>query len=1317
VTRVRLLAAFAILLLSLPVVATLPVFSAPGPAVAPGAPIHGFKVKGPAPSDLQILVTLAIPLRNVNVLHSLVTQISDPGSPMFRHFLTPEEVKAEFLPTADFNTMVAFLQTNGLRVETTALDSFIVVGGSVAQFQSALGTGVNTYTNGTRTYYASSSPVTFQGAYVYASNASFIFTRPLVGAQANPRYNVTFTQGSFSAKQLQPVYNATSLYAHGYNGTGKTIGILDFFGSPTIANDLKLFDQTFGFPDTKLTIIPVGPYDPNLGVNQGWSTEISLDVETSHAMAPGAAIDLYVANGALPLSVPIAQIVQDDKVTTLSQSFGNFEWFYSLSYYLGGPSFFTFNSVIPDQLYALGSVEGISFLASSGDAGGSGYSSGPEGNLEYPATSPFVTSVGGTQTYFSSTSTGGTRFAQTAWSNIGFVPNLVNEGGGGGGVSILEPKPWYQLKQPTPPSYPNGRLNPDLSLQAGIDPATLIVDGGSIIGTGGTSESSPLLAGLLTLVAQSAGGNLGLVNPFLYGVGNDQTKYTKGFTPITFGYIVPWTASFGFNLATGWGAPNIGGLAALMKAGSAQHRLTIRGGLFNSTGGSMLGYTQGQKLTVQAKIRDGAARVTSGTFTLSIQSLTGSTSPAAMSYNPGTGNWSATVSIGRQSGISYSYVTGTSTGGATGDAIGVFFAGYVGSLTATGWIYSLPIDPWTWSPSSPLGLTVFVSDLKGNPAPAGPVVMSVQPYNIGSNTYSTAGSLSLLGAGTGSVTGALGVIVPDGPVSLVLTGGFYGYAPTVRGIYLQSSYIYPSVAAEPGSVSPGQALTIISYPIAPVNVYFSISFETGRQFAFDVLSGSNVTASLIDPSGRTVSTAQLYYQSCAQALRVCSGGAQVIYGQLPVPSSATPGLYTVTLSASYGSYTPGGNVTGRFYSQVWVSGPSIKPVISLGHGFIAANAAADVPQSPGGLYMGEKAHVVARLSYANGSAVKYGMFSAVVYPASLASSYTSLMHRAYAGGQLIRLTYDPALQAWLGNATLPGPAGQGVLGALGITSFDYSGPYDVYVTGLSSDGTPTTTEISAQQSFYVQPFAYVDGGTLSSAAGGSRQAFSGVTITASGTISGDVFVGTNTVSGGTLTISGSQIQGTLVVKNATVTLVGVSGGNINATGSTLVLKDSGVGALSLVGSKVTLQDASYQSVSPALPTISAQGLSLPISGVGKYNITVAGQEVVAGSLRAAIDGAATILTLNPTSSTTLVGTGKIDAGALPDGVHTLAVTVSQSDGLSTTFTTSFSTNARQAAQAFQLLLVAAVLAFVAAASAVALYLGLQGRKRARLGQV
>jgi hypothetical protein len=370
---------------------------------------------------------------------------------------------------------------------------------------------------------------------------------------------------------------------------------------------------------------------------------------------------------------------------------------------------------------------------------------------------------------------------------------------------------------------------------------------------------------------------------------------------------------------------------------------------------------------------------------------------------------------------------------------------------------------------------------------------------------------------------------------------------------------------------------------------------------------------------------------------------------------------------------------------VWVAGQTIEPSISVEPGSEHASPDYAVGQASGDqggmLFQGEPAHVVAKIDYSNGTAVRFGEYTAFVYPASLAGEYTSLMHQEYAGGDLVQLAYDPALQAWVGNVTLPSPANQGGLSGLGLSTLDYSGPYDVYVTGVSADGVPTSAAIGAQQPFYIQPYVYFAGGQT--APTGPQVAFDGSQLPTSGTLTGDLFVGSNSVTGGNITITDSQIRGSITVADSTVTLVGVTGGDVNATGSRLILKDSTVGSLTLADSNVTLVDSSYSSVDPALPTISVSGLANTIHGAADYNITVSGSDLAPSYLSAWIDG--NKLDLNAVappangtqSSVTVKGT--LDATSLGDGVHTLTVTVTQADGLSSTLSAQFSTDAHQAA--------------------------------------
>src|SRR6266568_7108770 len=99
----------------------------------------------------------------------------------------------------------------------------------------------------------------------------------------------------YSPVQYRVAYNLNPLYKGGITGAGRTIVIVDSFGSPTIANDLHVFDQQWGFPDPDLQVMKFGnvpPFDPNDPTMVGWAQETTLDVEYAHAIAPGAKIVL-----------------------------------------------------------------------------------------------------------------------------------------------------------------------------------------------------------------------------------------------------------------------------------------------------------------------------------------------------------------------------------------------------------------------------------------------------------------------------------------------------------------------------------------------------------------------------------------------------------------------------------------------------------------------------------------------------------------------------------------------------------------------------------------------------------------------------------------------------------------------------------------------------------------------------------------------------------------------------------------------------------------------------------------------------------------
>jgi subtilase family serine protease len=204
--------------------------------------------------------------------------------------------------------------------------------------------------------------------------------------------------------QLEKAYNLKPLRDAGIDGRGRTIVIVDSFGSPTIEHDLQVFDQTFGLPDPpSLTIIqpagPVPPFDPTNSDMTGWAAETTLDVEWAHVFAPGAAILLVETpvsetegvQGFPEIVTAENYVIDHDLGDVISQSFGATEE--------------TFPS--KDSLLDLRSAfknaaeHKVTVLGASGDLGATDFELNlidiyPMRVTSWPSSDPLVTSVGGT---------------------------------------------------------------------------------------------------------------------------------------------------------------------------------------------------------------------------------------------------------------------------------------------------------------------------------------------------------------------------------------------------------------------------------------------------------------------------------------------------------------------------------------------------------------------------------------------------------------------------------------------------------------------------------------------------------------------------------------------------------------------------------------------------------------------------------------------------------------------------------------------------------------------------------------------------------
>jgi len=982
------------------------------------AAIKGFTVTSKAQWNMPVTATIIIPLKNLNLLNTILMQVSNPNSPYYRHFLNRSQAEELFTNFNEFNYVLSTLKTDGFKIEFTAFSSIIVANGNSGMFSKIFGTNVYIYSNGTAWYYSTPNVINFHGAQIFVTNgSSILFQHPstfvspqLVKAEKNKfqSLNETFSIEPYPTTSLQTVYNITGLLNSGVTGKGKTIGILDFAGNPYIKYQLDYYDSIYGLPNPpNFTITPIGPYDPNMGIATGWDGEISLDVESSHTMAPGANITLYIANYNLNLAPVIAFIDQQDSVNTLSQSFSIPE-----SLMAEFPAMLEYLNVqLADYYYEIGSAMGITFSASTGDAGGSGYSSGPIGTVGYPSTSPFVTALGGTTTFLTFNSMGQvSSFYQTAWSNYGFVPNNINYGGSTGGISSLEPKPWYQFSMSNIKGYPNGRMVPDVSLEANVFPGMVFVFGQNMTGiSGGTSEASPLFAGLITLIDSDINGSLGLVNPMLYQLASNLSMYQKLFYPITSGYNIPWTTNYGYNLVTGLGALNAGEFASILSSmkGSSAPMLMNNFTVTNSSGMQVYEVYPGEKLVFTSVLSISNKTVKNAQVNFLVDSLSGISNFKAI-FNNTTGEYSGSYIVPNNvSGNVFVYSLATYNGTYSNSYEELYFGYYVTSYTI------MPQGSYYFN----VGVQFIgsVTTIMGQPVNT-TLTLNIYSYNILNNTYYLTNSQTDVKAINGNFETIIMASIPVG-VTLIEANNSYLYLPLFNGFNLQSSLILGPEEVEPGAVAPGQYIYVLPAIIPGYNL-----------FDFNPAVGSNVTFSLLNSNGKVISS-----------VFATPGMPAGLY----VPMGTAPGLYTILINATYNSYSYGMSFYGEFYGQILVTGGLLNSKMWL---------------SSSNLSEGQNVVLFANITY-NGTPVQYGMFSAALFPTDLSNSYYLIT-----AIEQIPLYYDSSLGLWVGDIQLPSQTSPGSISIEnGLT--DWAGNYTIYLTGINAQGVATNNNFTSYLQF------------------------------------------------------------------------------------------------------------------------------------------------------------------------------------------------------------------------------------------------------------
>jgi subtilase family serine protease len=544
---------------------------------------------GAAASKDQLGFRVYLGWTNPSGAEALARAVSDPRSKSYRHYLTPAEFRQQFAPTANQVAQVqSWLTSQGFSlVYTPANNHYVSAQGTVGQAQAAFGTKFGMYKVQGLTLRSPSADVSIPSSLAGVVNAvmgldqsyAFVHTDHVVDSDAQPSpgfrnppplstywgeltspyaypagftavvppasaTNVPWNEKGHTPAQIKGAYGIS----YSYDGAGQTVAIIDAYASPTLVSDVNHWSTNRGLPTlTQGQLVQVvspgtyhikeGPVPPGLGFPvqdpQGWYGEETLDVEAVHGMAPAAKI-VYVGapNQYQDLDAALNHVVDNHLAQIVSNSYG---W---------NGEFVPFGYIKPvEDTLIQAAAEGIGVYFSSGDFGDEtsilGFAS-----ADFPASSPWVTAVGGTSLGVSSANT---RAIETGWGESNYDCDQTTHLctftnwrlGAGGGVSCLFSRPSYQngvvpiaagTAGPTTQCEGFvGRAVPDVAALANIQTGYLVGQTQTFPdGTyydeyrvGGTSVSCPIIAGIMALSDQKAGGPAhahGFANPFFYGL-------------------------------------------------------------------------------------------------------------------------------------------------------------------------------------------------------------------------------------------------------------------------------------------------------------------------------------------------------------------------------------------------------------------------------------------------------------------------------------------------------------------------------------------------------------------------------------------------------------------------------------------------------------------------------------------------------------------------------------------------------------------------------------------------------------------------------
>jgi subtilase family serine protease len=461
-------------------------------------------------------------------MDQLAKSVSDPASPRYQQYYTPEEIRALGAPSdEDYNNLVQKLQADGAQIVSESSSHTILTVRAERSYLENMETQGNSKLQSLMSFFSKSVVASVHGLEPSTMRRSKLRFAPMTAAQF----------AGFNPAQIRTAYGFDAIYNAGITGAGEDIAIATYGGFNM--GDITDYYSKNGIT-TSRTVDQVA-FNGTPAFDAQSAVETQTDAEFSGMIAPGANIHIFASadNGDTGEIQMFTAILDDGRSKVVNYSWGACESDVTASHRKS-----------MDTIFARAVAQGVNIMIASGDNGSDCKNNGTT-VADFPSVEPYVVAVGGTTLDLNGAP------SETAWSGSG------TKGGSGGGVSTLFGAASFQADLPAP--YNAHRSYPDVSFNANpasgeptwvhfnLKKPTVVPKTAQYVVLGGTSIAAPQWSGFMALVGQARGSKaLGFLNPIIYSLAaQNQTTY---FNDITSGSNGTYNAGPGWDAVTGWGS-------------------------------------------------------------------------------------------------------------------------------------------------------------------------------------------------------------------------------------------------------------------------------------------------------------------------------------------------------------------------------------------------------------------------------------------------------------------------------------------------------------------------------------------------------------------------------------------------------------------------------------------------------------------------------------------------------------------------------------------------------------------------------------------